>query len=66
MNTAFLFAGSLSSNPLLLLLEILIVWAWRAAGWLGVDRVLLPFLGVPGAPRTATANAPAPSPRPAT
>ena len=66
MNTAFLFAGSLSSNPLLLLLEILIVWAWRAAGWLGVDRVLLPFLGVPGAPRAATAHAPAPSPRPAT
>ncbi len=42
MKTAFMFAGSLSSNPLLLLLEILIVWAWRSAGWLGVDRVLLP------------------------
>jgi thiosulfate dehydrogenase (quinone) large subunit len=49
MNTSFLFAGNLSSNPLLLLLEILIVWAWRSAGWLGVDRVLLPRLGVPGA-----------------
>jgi thiosulfate dehydrogenase [quinone] large subunit len=57
MNTAFMFAGSLSSNPLLLLLEVLIVWAWRAAGWLGADRVLLPALGVPGAPR-ATASAP--------
>jgi thiosulfate dehydrogenase [quinone] large subunit len=66
MNTSFLFAGSLSSNPLLLLLEILIVWAWRAAGWLGVDRVLLPFLGVPGAPRATPAGAPAPAPRPAT
>ncbi len=51
MNTAFLFAGSLSSNPLLLLLEILLAWAWRSAGWLGLDRVLLPTLGVPGAPR---------------
>jgi thiosulfate dehydrogenase [quinone] large subunit len=66
MNTAFMFAGSLSSNPLLLLLEILIVWAWRAAGWLGVDRVLLPFLGVPGAPRAPAVSGSAPSPRPAT
>ena len=66
MNTAFLFAGSLSSNPLLLLLEILIVWAWRSAGWLGVDRVLLPFLGVPGAPRATAERGSAPSPRPAT
>jgi thiosulfate dehydrogenase [quinone] large subunit len=64
MNTAFMFAGSLSSNPLLLLLEILIVWAWRAAGWLGADRVLLPALGVPGAPRPATPSAPAPAPTP--
>jgi thiosulfate dehydrogenase [quinone] large subunit len=54
MNTSFMFAGSLSSNPLLLLLEILIVWAWRSASWLGVDRVLLPYLGVPGAPRAAS------------
>lgn len=27
LDTAFMFAGSLSSNPLLRLLEILIVWA---------------------------------------
>jgi thiosulfate dehydrogenase [quinone] large subunit len=66
MNTAFMFAGSLSSNPLLLLLEILIVWAWRAAGWLGVDRVLLPFLGVPGAPRPTAERVAAASPHPAT
>jgi thiosulfate dehydrogenase [quinone] large subunit len=69
MNTSFMFAGSLSSNPLLLLLEILIVWAWRAAGWLGVDRVLLPYLGVPGAPRATAERVFTPaasSPRPAT
>ncbi|HEU5316941.1 MAG TPA: DoxX family protein [Chloroflexota bacterium] len=56
MNTSFIFAGSLSSNPLLLLLEILLVWGWRAAGWLGLDRVLLPLLGVPGAPRADVAT----------
>ena len=66
MNTSFMFAGSLSSNPLLLLLEILIVWAWRSAGWLGVDRVLRPAVGVPGAPRATSEPAYAASPRPAT
>jgi thiosulfate dehydrogenase [quinone] large subunit len=66
MNTSFMFAGSLSSNPLLLLLEIVIVWAWRSAGWLGVDRVLLPRLGVPWAPRPTAERVSAPSPRPAT
>jgi thiosulfate dehydrogenase [quinone] large subunit len=69
MNTSFMFAGSLSSNPLLLLLEILIVWGWRSAGWLGVDRVLLPTLGVPGAPRATAERVVIPSaasPQPAT
>jgi thiosulfate dehydrogenase [quinone] large subunit len=66
MNTAFMFAGSLSSNPLLLLLEILVVWAWRSAGWLGVDRVLLPTLGVPGAPPVTAERALTPPPHPAT
>jgi thiosulfate dehydrogenase [quinone] large subunit len=66
MNTAFMFAGSLSSNPLLLLLEILIVWAWRSAGWLGLDRVLLPRLGVPGAPPVTAERAFVPPPHPAT
>ena len=53
MNASFLFAGAVSSNPLLLLLEVLLIWAWRAAGWLGLDRFLLPLLGVPGSPREA-------------
>jgi thiosulfate dehydrogenase [quinone] large subunit len=66
MNTAYLFAGTLSSNPLLLLLEILIVWAWRSAGWLGLDRVLLPLFGVPGAPRVSTARVGTAAPQAAT
>ncbi len=44
MNFAYLFAGTLSSNPLLVFLGILIILAWRAAGWWGLDRVLLPRL----------------------
>ncbi len=39
MNFAYLFAGTLSSNPLLGLLLIL---AWRVSGWWGLDRLVLP------------------------
>lgn len=42
MNFAYLFAGTLSSNPLLLLLGLLLVLAWRVSGWWGLDRLLLP------------------------
>ena len=37
MNMNFLLAGSLSSGPLLLVLEILLMIAWRIAGHLGVN-----------------------------
>ena len=52
MNANFLFAGTLSTNPLLLILAILIVLAWRVAGYWGLDRWALPLLGVPGVPGT--------------
>ena len=42
MNFAYLFAGTLSSNPLLLLLGLLLVLAWRVSGWWGLDRLVLP------------------------
>jgi thiosulfate dehydrogenase [quinone] large subunit len=47
MNFNYLFAGTVSINPLLLLIELFLVLAWRNAGWLGLDRWLLPYLGVP-------------------
>jgi thiosulfate dehydrogenase [quinone] large subunit len=47
MNVNYLFAGTISINPLLLLLEFFIVLAWRNAGWIGIDRFLLPAIGVP-------------------
>ena len=47
MNVNFLLAGSVSINPILLLLQIFLVLAWRIAGWLGLDRYLLPALGTP-------------------
>jgi thiosulfate dehydrogenase [quinone] large subunit len=47
MNFNYLFAGTVSVNPLLLLIELFLILAWRNAGWLGIDRWLLPRLGVP-------------------
>ena len=50
MNLNYLFAGTISVNPLLLLIELFLILAWRNAGWLGLDRWLLPWLGVPWKP----------------
>jgi thiosulfate dehydrogenase (quinone) large subunit len=47
MNMNFLLAGSASTNPVLLLIAIGILMAWKVAGILGVDRWLLPALGTP-------------------
>ena len=45
MNASFLFAGTLSSNPLLFILATWLVLAWKVAGWYGLDRWALPYLG---------------------
>jgi len=47
MNLNFMLAGTASSNPVLFLLAILLMLAWKTAGYWGADRVLLPLLGTP-------------------
>ena len=47
MNMNFLLAGAVSINPIIGGLAILLVLAWRVAGYWGVDRWLLPLLGTP-------------------
>lgn len=47
MNMNYLFAGTVSVNPFLLLIELFLILAWRNAGWIGLDRYLLPYLGTP-------------------
>ena len=47
MNFNYLFAGTVSVNPILLFIELFLILAWRNAGWLGLDRWLLPWLGAP-------------------
>jgi thiosulfate dehydrogenase [quinone] large subunit len=47
MNTNFLFASTVSTNPTLAIPAIFIILAWRNAGWLGLDHVVLPLVGTP-------------------
>ena len=47
MNMNFLLAGTTSSNPVLFALAVLLMLAWKVAGYYGLDRVLLPVLGTP-------------------
>lgn len=47
MNWNFLMAGTASSNPLLFVAALLLVLAWKNAGYIGLDRWVLPMLGTP-------------------
>jgi thiosulfate dehydrogenase [quinone] large subunit len=42
MNFNYLFAGTTSVNPLFILLELLLLLAWRTSGYIGLDRFMLP------------------------
>jgi thiosulfate dehydrogenase (quinone) large subunit len=47
MNFNFVYAGSTSVNPTLIILEAILIFGWRVAGWYGLDRYLLRWLGAP-------------------
>jgi thiosulfate dehydrogenase [quinone] large subunit len=50
MNFNFMLAGTASTNPLMFLLAMLLIMAWKTAGYYGLDRYLLPILGTPWQP----------------
>jgi len=50
MNWNFMMAGTASTNPVLFTLSILLILAWKVAGWYGLDRWLLRWLGTPWQP----------------
>jgi len=52
MNASFIFAGTAGANPLMFIVAILIMLAWRVAGYWGLDRWVLAAIGVPGYPGT--------------
>jgi thiosulfate dehydrogenase (quinone) large subunit len=62
MNMSFLLAGSASTNPVLFTLAIGLMLAWRVAGYYGLDRWLLPRLGVPWHARVVAGQPPQDAP----
>lgn len=47
MNFNFMLAGTASTNPVLFTLAILLILAWKIAGYWGLDRWLLPTVQTP-------------------
>lgn len=47
MNLNYLLAGTVSINPVLGVMGLFLVLAWRVAGLIGLDAWLLPLLGLP-------------------
>ncbi|MBX3051441.1 MAG: hypothetical protein KF753_08215 [Caldilineaceae bacterium] len=47
LNWNFIMAGAASTNGLLFVLAILLMMAWKVAGYIGLDYFLLSFLGTP-------------------
>jgi len=60
LSMAFLLAGTTSTNPVLAMLGVLLILAWKNAGYLGLDRWLLPLLGTPWQKTAETAAPPQP------
>ncbi len=50
MNWNFMMAGTASTNPMLFVVAILLVLAWKVAGYYGLDNYLLPAIGTPWKP----------------
>ena len=65
MSANFLLAGVFGKNPVLITLAALLMVAWRNAGWIGLDRWLIPLTlrrraraPAPVAPSTPPAESP--------
>lgn len=50
MNMSYLLAGTVSINPIMAVVQLFLVLSWRVAGWVGLDRLILPWLGTPWQP----------------
>ncbi len=62
MNLNFMMAGAVSINPIIGMLALLLVLAWRVAGYYGIDSYLLPLLGTPWTGRLTHKVAPKAAP----
>ncbi len=54
----YLMAGSVSINPVLFVAAILLMFAWKTAGYYGLDRFVVPHLGATWEPEAYARSAP--------
>lgn len=54
MNFNYMMAGTASTNPLLFTIAVLLILAWKVAGYYGLDQWLLPSVGTPWGTRQST------------
>jgi thiosulfate dehydrogenase (quinone) large subunit len=47
LNWNFIMAGAASTNGMLFAIAVVLILAWKVAGWYGLDRYLLPLIGTP-------------------
>ena len=64
MNWNFMMAGSASTNPLLFVIAVGLILAWKVAGYVGADYVLLRFLGTPWHGKPVEETVPVPASKP--
>ena len=71
LNVIYMFSGSAGVNPAYAIVAVFLILAWRNAGYLGLDRLVLPMIGSrfrPGprtvTPATSPPTAPTPTPTP--
>lgn len=50
LSMSFGLAGVAGVNPMFFLIEVLLILAWRNAGYVGADRFVLPAVGTPWEP----------------
>lgn len=47
MNWNFMMAGTASTNPMMLIVSMALILAWKVAGYIGLDYFLLRWIGTP-------------------
>jgi len=52
LNFSYMLTGVAGVNPLMFALTVMLIVAWKVAGWFGADCYLLPLLGTPWQPGT--------------
>jgi len=68
LNVIYMFSGSSGVNPAYAIVAVLLILAWRNAGYLGLDRLALPTMGNrlhPGPRMVTPVVSPPPAPAPA-